>query len=282
MITVIVLTMPRSGSSLLAGILHRLGVFFGREEDLVLGRHLNKYGCYENQSFQAINLNILFEANLLLDISRRLEIDEDNLKGIVNKYEDRIISFVRENERELWGFKDPGLIYIMPYIWHHFRNPYYIHLERRTYDTARSLYRTFRPNYWIGELKEKYRLFSHRNRMKIIPRAIRLTLSKHKEYNDRKIFESVIENGHRRIEDFCQNRRVIRICLDDLLESPERTVREIADFLSIRVNQEQFHDALSFIHPELINEPIHQPSSSPRAAQRGRPANTCPSEKPAR
>ncbi len=32
--TVVILTIPRSGSSLLAGILHRLGVWMGEEEDL--------------------------------------------------------------------------------------------------------------------------------------------------------------------------------------------------------------------------------------------------------
>ena len=70
--TVVILTMPRSGSSLLAGILHRLGVWMGEEEDLNVGKHLNKYGCYENQSFIALNENILFQARRLVDHSRRL------------------------------------------------------------------------------------------------------------------------------------------------------------------------------------------------------------------
>jgi hypothetical protein len=40
--TVTILTIARSGSSLLSGILQRLGVDMGSKNDMILGKHLNK------------------------------------------------------------------------------------------------------------------------------------------------------------------------------------------------------------------------------------------------
>lgn len=126
--TVVILTMPRSGSSLLAGILHRLGVWMGEEEDLNVGRHLNKYGCYENQSFIALNENILFQAKRLVDHSRRLNDDDGLVESAVKSYEGKIKNLIRNNERELWGFKNPTIIYTLSYFHQHLNNPYYIRI----------------------------------------------------------------------------------------------------------------------------------------------------------
>lgn len=252
--TVLIITIPRSGSSLLAGVLHRLGVKMGSEDDLNMGRHLNKYGCYEDQIFQSINLNILFESNILLDITNRLNINEDNLKSIVNKYEDKIKSFIENNQKKVWGFKDPALSYIIPYIDHLFLNPHYIYLKRDFKDTAGSLYKTSRSSYWIPEIKEKLPLFSNKNKIRILPRALKLLVSKNKSYKSKNVYYDVVVEGHKRIRDFIQNKDCLEIDLGNLITEPESIIKEITYFLKIKPDFQQIDNATKFIDPEILNK----------------------------
>ncbi|MDZ7724369.1 MAG: sulfotransferase [candidate division KSB1 bacterium] len=220
--TVMILTMPRSGSSLLAGILHRLGIRMGDSTDMEMGKHLNKHGCYEDQWFQSISLNILFESQLLLDITRRLNMDEKRIEKVVKKYEPEIKQFIQQNNQGLWGFKDPALIYHLPYYHSLFDNPYYIHLKRNTRDTAGSLFKTFRYSYWLPEMKEKFPLFKPGNRMRIILRSAKLLLTRQNEYNEHDIFERVIDKGHQRIREFIKDKPhlSLRVVRSDRITTP--------------------------------------------------------------
>lgn len=251
--TVIILTMPRSGSSLLAGILHRLGIPMGDSTDMKMGTHLNKYGCYENQWFQSISLNILFESRLLLDITQRLDMDESHIQKVVKKYEPEIKQFIAKNKQSIWGFKDPALIYHLPYYHTLFENPFYIHLKRNSRDTAGSLFKTFRPSYWIPEMREKFPLFKPKNRIRIIFRSIRLFFTRQTEYNERKVFETVIKQGHQRIRNFLKDKKYISMQLSDLIESPREQIENICDFLDLDSDSPRFYKALQFIDPNLIN-----------------------------
>ena len=49
--TIVVLCLRRTGSSLLAGMLHRLGIRMGSVEGLLKGKHTNKHGMsYKSDS----------------------------------------------------------------------------------------------------------------------------------------------------------------------------------------------------------------------------------------
>src|SRR5579862_9525209 len=52
---IVVLGMPRSGGSLVAAILSQLGVFFGRDEDLVQPEPLDPDGWFERQALSDFN-----------------------------------------------------------------------------------------------------------------------------------------------------------------------------------------------------------------------------------
>ena len=251
--TVIILTVPRSGSSLLAGILHRLGVSMGQSSDLTLGKHLNKYGCYEDQWFQSISLNILFEAHILLDITRRLDMDEDRMKAVVEKYRSELLRFFNHRHPNIWGFKDPGLIYHLPYYHSYLENPYHIHLIRNTLDTAESWYKTFRSAYWWPELKEKFPLFTPKNRVLTILRSIFLFFSRQKDYTQRGSFEQVIEHGHDRIMNFIGDKKHMTVYLNDLLQSPAEQISKIENFIQLDHDELKFADALDFIDPKILN-----------------------------
>ena len=87
---VIVLTTGRSGSSLLAGMLDKLGVFMG--ESLVPADHTNPVGHWEDQAFKRLNLGVL-----------RGEISPDRLKAEAGQ-----IAAHRASNRDRWGWKVPS------------------------------------------------------------------------------------------------------------------------------------------------------------------------------
>jgi hypothetical protein len=225
----------------------------GSEEDLTMGRHLNRHGCHEDQAFQRISLNILFEARLLLDLTNRLHIDEDRLAAVVARWGSAIDDFVAERTERLWGFKDPAVVYALPHLAHRLPDPIYIHLERDAEATARSLFRTFRPEFWWPELREKLPLLTWRNRARIIVRALALRLSKGREYQDQSFFEEVVRAGHQRARGFLQGRPHQTIALADLAGNPETTVDRLIDLLPVAPTGEQRSRALSFIRPDLLS-----------------------------
>ncbi len=255
--TAVILTMPRSGSSLLAGVLHALGVPMGRAEDLEAGTHLNRFGCFEDQEFQFISLNILAEAGLLLDLSTRLQLDEARLAAAVSSYEDRLQSFVEHRSGTLWGFKDPGLIYSLPHLHHHLENPRYLHLERDWSDAAASLHRTYRPAMWLPELRAKWPLLRPANRARVIWGGIRLMATTNRARVDRELFEQVIRHGHQRIRDFLGDRPRLEIDLAGLVANSAEVIGEIAAFLDIEPSADALQAAEAFIHPELLQGHDH-------------------------
>ena len=225
----------------------------GSSQDLGMGKHLNKHGCYEDQWFQSLSLNMLFESRLLLDITQRLDMDEKRIQTVVERYKPEIRQFIKKNSQELWGFKDPALIYHLPYYYTLFKNPMYIHLHRNTRDTAGSLFKTFRPSYWIPEMKEKFPLFKPKNRIRIIARSAKLFIMHQEEYNERQVFEDVIDHGHQRIKHFLKDKSHISLKLTDLIESPRQQVDTICDFLDLDSDSPQYYNALKFVDPNLIN-----------------------------
>lgn len=255
--TAVILTMPRSGSSLLAGVLHRLGVPMGRTEDLEAGTHLNRFGCFEDQEFQFISLNILTEAGLLIDLSTRLELDEAVLAETVARYGDRLKAFVRRRSGTLWGFKDPGLIYSLPHLHHHFENPRHLHLVRDPADTAASLHRTYRPAMWLPELRAKWSLLRPANRARVILGGIRLMATPRRSRVDRTLYEEVIRHGHRRIRDFLGDRPRLEIDLPELVANSNEVIGEIAAFLDFEPAPGALEAAEAFVHPELLQGRDH-------------------------
>jgi hypothetical protein len=251
--TVLIVTMPRSGSSLLAGVLHHLGVPMGESADLAMGTHLNRYGCHEDQTFQRISLNILFEAGLLLDLSRRLDIDEERLARAVRRHLPQVEHFVASRAHTIWGFKDPGLVYPLPHLHESFPDPLYLHLHRDVADTARSLYGTMRPAYWIPEMREKLPLFSPVDRAKLVLHAAGLLIRRRSSYTDGDFFEHVVRQGHARARSFLADRAHLSVDLADLVQHPRSTIDSLVTHLGLQPDRDQVDEALHFVHPELLS-----------------------------
>ncbi|MCD6517910.1 MAG: sulfotransferase [Candidatus Aminicenantes bacterium] len=250
--TVVILSMPRSGSSLLSGVLFRLGVWMGREENMKIGKHLNKFGCYENQDFIGFNEYMLFKSKRLLNQARRLNDSDGLVEKAVRDHEERIIEIIRKNERELWGFKNPTMIYTLPYFHHHLKNPYYICLKREPKSIADSLKRAAKFKNWLPEIRHEFLYFSLIEKIQIILRFIKVFLKSGFIFTHESLYEEIAKDGYKRIDDFLKDKRYLDLKLIDLLEDSEKTIWKITDFLGITPSEKQIKDALSFIRPDLI------------------------------
>ena len=252
--TAVILTMPRSGSSLLAGVIHALGVPMGDEDGLRRGTHLNRFGCFEDQEVQFISLNILAEAGLLLDLTSRLEVDEDAVASATARYQRQIGDLVDRHSGTAWGFKDPGLIYSLPH-WHErLENPRYIHLTRPAANAATSLLRTYRPSMWLPELRAKWSLLRPINRARVILGGVTLMATGRRRRVDREVFERVIDNGHQRIRSFLGDTPHLQIELGELVADSRPVISCITHFLGLSADTAAEEAAAAFVHPELLQE----------------------------
>jgi len=102
---VIVLGLPRSGTSTVAGTLHRLGVDMG-EGHWQPADMLNPHGYYEDLGFQKINKTI---AGMRYATEWRDKIGDrrkNQYRGVIR----------RRNNKPLWGFKAPRACYTLHHI----------------------------------------------------------------------------------------------------------------------------------------------------------------------
>jgi hypothetical protein len=251
--TVTILTMARSGSSLLAGILQRLGVEMGKPEDMKKGQHLNKYGSHENQDFIALSCNILFDVGILLDFLKRLTDYDEEMKIVAEKYRSEFRKLIKKYSGDLWGFKEASLIYYLPYLHDELENPYYIHLERDHNSTANSLLDMISSKHWRHEYHEKRKFFPFFKRIHLYLRILRLLITSGR-YRSPEYFKKIVKDAHERIEEFLEKRNHIKIDLDDLVEDSENELDKIISFLEINPTEEQRKAALNFIHPELLTQ----------------------------
>jgi hypothetical protein len=218
-----------------------------------IGKHLNKFGCNENQEFIGFNEYMLFKSKRLLDQARRLNHTDGLVEKAVKENEDRIIQIIRKNEKKLWGFKNPTMIYTLPYFQHHLNNPYYIRLKRAPESIADSMKRAAKFRNWIPEIKHEFLYFSRWEQFIIILRFLKTFFKSGFIFRDEDLHEKIARDGYQRIDRFLEDRDFLDLKLIDLLEDSEVTLQRIIDFLAISPTDEQIKDALSFIRPDLIN-----------------------------
>lgn len=251
--TVVVLCLRRTGSSLLAGILHRLGVRMGSIEGLLKGKHTNKHGNYENQDFLDLSISILCHAGSYsfnwIDFPK-----ENKVERAVRRFEKNIKETLRKNERELWGWKDPSAIYTLPYFHKHLTNPHYIFLERDVDSVVKSHLSLSDLVNWY-RYKDGVYMLRHMN-LQMIIRMIKnfiTNLTSMINIFKGRVFRRIIEDGYSRIRKFVRGKKFIHINFSDLVKEPKQTINKIADFLDIKPSPNQIQKALNFIDPDEIH-----------------------------
>ena len=109
MTCVLVLGLPRSGTSAVAGVLQHLGVFMG-ERLMPAMPDVNARGFFEDEEFVEMHIRLMRsheDPQILFDVPEPP--DEQQLEC----YRDLIHR--REDQHHLWGIKDPKLCFLLPY-----------------------------------------------------------------------------------------------------------------------------------------------------------------------
>lgn len=133
---ILVLGVPRSGTSAVAGALHHLGVDMG-EGHLQPGNQWNERGYFEDLRWQRLNKQITGERyghRQPKDISKRLQMAYEALA-------------VQCSQSPLWGMKDPRLCFTVHHFWKYLDDARIISVHRSPMASARSLAQHSRENY---------------------------------------------------------------------------------------------------------------------------------------
>ncbi len=250
--TVVVLSLARSGSSLLAGILHRLGIRMGSAKGLLMGTHVNKYGNYENQEFFKLSANILYHADCYTVGWAHIP-DDEKVKASVERYKTWVKDVIRKNERPLWGWKDGTSIYTIPYMEKYLTNPYYIVLKRDVENCVRSHMKAAKFIEWYKTVKYMFNYFSWRSLAGMGWGILKTLIIKGNLLNNEDTYRQVILDGYSRMDKFVKDRRHIKIEFLDLVKKPRENINKIIDFLDIKPPQSKIQRALQFIDKDEVH-----------------------------
>jgi hypothetical protein len=214
--TIVVLGMHRSGTSMLSGVLSRLGINMGDE---LLGKDAsNPLGHFEDREFLDLNKRILEAAGGSWDnppsqeeILLKKKQFEKEIKELITKAESRSI---------LWGWKEPRTSITIDLYLSYLDNPYFIFCHRDPMAVARSLNR--------------------RNNMEI-----------DEGLNLREIYEERVNNFFYENPDL----KRLDVYYEKILLNPEVWINKISDFIDLEVSNEDFQKAIEIILPrEEVNK----------------------------
>jgi hypothetical protein len=129
--TIIVLGMFRSGTSMVAGILDRLGVAMG--DQMYPESRANPLGYFEDKEFMDLNRRIVDDAGGSLNDPPPLE----KILYLQGKYRPAIQNMLRDNP-PVWGWKDPVTALTIHLYADYLVHPYIIVCSRNPEDVALS------------------------------------------------------------------------------------------------------------------------------------------------
>lgn len=156
----IVLSMHRSGSSLLTGLLHRFGLYAGEPEMLIDSRSDNQMGFWEHKDVVKLNKSILHKGGFGTMLP-----DMDNHYSLVEHEKEQIADLVFSlGSKGINVVKDPRFCVTLPAWRVSIPKPKLVHLTRHPIEVAKSLYA--RQRYPINAglaLWEYYNLCALRN-----------------------------------------------------------------------------------------------------------------------
>ncbi len=251
--TVIPLCLLRSGSTVLSGILHYLGVYMGKKSDLIKGQHVNKYGCFENQDFLKLSHRILYDAG-----SSGIYFDypsESKIKQAVEKNWELTLETIARNRKEpYWGWKDPSSFHIIYYIDSLLENPHYIILKRDVKQIANSIMKISVQTNFYSSFNHELSLFdNHIYRTYLVIRLLANYFANGRLLENKKFLEQLITSSYSKMDKVTENKKCLIITFDDLLNKSEKTIKQITKFLGMKRDKKRFEKALNFVQPELVS-----------------------------
>jgi len=190
---------------MLAGAMHQMGVHMTSQPEKKDDWHPR--GTWERHDFMVMNNKMLNKANGGWKNSPPLE---QILKlGKDEELTEQIKKLIKENQRELWGWKDPRNCLTIP-VWHpHLSNPHYVVLRRNIKAMVGSwTYSKYSSKFGdIGKTKA----------------------------------EKIIRECYSRIDEFIADKeKVIEFWYEKMLENPEKELKRLAEFVGGELNENAF------------------------------------------
>ncbi len=219
--TVVVLGMHRSGTSVVAGILHALGVDMGTraEGEAWVGKHWsNPTGHFENPDFVALDYRLLGGDATGIHGPPKWE----DLPGRAGAYREEIRALVARSERPWWGWKDPWTVLTLEAFLPFLAQPSFLLVRRPKEEVLASLRK--RSTAEDQEIAALFDLYGERLA------ALRRELGRFPW---------------------------LEIDYPELLAHPAPTVQRIIDFLGLRPTREELDRALGLV---LGGEALHRQS----------------------
>lgn len=206
--TIVIVGLPRTGSSLTAGICQILGFNMG-EKTASYYPEWNPTGTYENARFQRLDDRILSE----LGGSWENPPSEAKIKRLAEKGYPEVGRMIEREKSEEWGWKGCRTTLLLELYWKYisYRSPYLIICQRRLEDIAKSFKKTRMGN---GEKVQKLA----------------------------KIYDKRISDF---IKNYPV--KYLYIEFEDWFKKPKKQLDKLIDFLGIYPDEEQIEKALKFI-----------------------------------
>jgi len=240
-----VLCYPNSGSSLIAGVLHHLGINMG--DSLKQGQRINPKGLFEDEAFSNILGKIWFIYNSSPGYRRR--VDQERLLSIGKRYKQELAFLLGQRQQGVaWGVKEPRMSLLWPLLTEYLKNPHWI-------IAGRDLDRMTRSRH----TKLKKRVSRHRMEniayyikkghyftiLSYLTNSLRFMNVRENELRD------VIAHYYNLLDEMVSGHPCLKVEYEDLTRQPEKGIESIIRFLSIRPDQHQIDAALAFVSPEL-------------------------------
>ncbi len=209
--TVVVLGMHRSGTSLVAGILHALGVDMGsREHDEEwIGRHWsNPTGHFENREFVALDHRLLGGD----PTGVRGHPDWESVPARSIELRSEIQALIARFEGPSWGWKDPWTVLTLEAFLPHLTRPKFVAVHRPKQEVVGSLRK--RMNEGDAQLAGLFDLYAER-----------------------------LGALHKTLESYPW----LDLEYSEVLARPAPTIQRIIDFLDLRPTREELDRALSMV-----------------------------------
>lgn len=200
--TFVVLCAVHSGSSMLAGIMHQMGITMTKEPEKKDEFHPR--GTWERHDFMNMNNKILSRASG----DWRHPPSIDNVLKLVknNEFAKQVKSLIKDNQCELWGWKCPRNCLTAP-IWHpYLTKPHYLVLRRNLKAMVGS---------WTFDIY-------------------------HSKFGDTGVGEAyeIIKDCYSRIDRFVQDKEnIIEFKYETMLENPGRELEKLAEFVGGEVTE---------------------------------------------
>ncbi len=243
---VIVMCHASSGSSCVAGILHRLGVNMG--SNLKNAQRLNPKGFYEDEDFFSISGKIWTLYHL--QSRNRSTLNHSCLLNIGEQYRSDFKTLIRhrQNQGGHWGVKEPRLSLLVPIFQPFLLNPFFIVVERDMASHVNSRYNKINTRFSRQRLSALLYYLKKGHIFTLVSHVLNNVKSIGMTKED---MARLVTSFYSLIDAIVINQPHMRVNFDVLLAQPEYTINEIICFLSLQPTREQVDAAIAFIAPEL-------------------------------